>query len=883
MLRLSIKKYKGVTMSRKIILSVMLMLGAIFTLSALTLDGVVIGGETGLPVSGAEVELHLGNMEFIETATDENGQFVFTELESGNYHLHVAAEEYLPFMQMLLLEEDMTITIELQQGANPGELTGHLYGVISFENGGLAAGLPVNIGTFIPGAQPPHIHYETVTDETGYYDFSEIVDFVTYNLMIPLPGMPYMAEVAVAGETEFNVELVENPQDTGSLSGQVLDAETGESISGVELYLQRQWLTYTATTDEGGNYSFAEIEFGNYHILAGFPDYMQFNEMVFIDGEIEYNIALQPLPAGDLCLSGTVTDAETGFALGGVQIQLFGGQGNHNFAVTDEAGYYELTGLFAGVYQMMAFAGGWGTYEPFSGTLELYEDTVYDLAMVPVELPGSGSVSGAVYDAESGEPVSGALVHLASINGFPGGGNCWNHYQYETGEQGQFAFENVVTGEYILSGVAEGYLISFYDGASNPEEATIIEVLEDEAILADITLIPLVFHTVSGTVTDFVNNAPLSGSIVRAMLPGTGCNHWSASMTETDEEGNFEMELPAGDYVFSAEYSDPGQNDFMRQFYDHKMSPANADVVTLGTDISGIDFDLAMPEHYDNRISGTVSVAGGFPENPVLVAAISADGNQWESACVADMFGNYMLNNLPEGEYFVLAYEYNSVPTYYPGVVDFEDAELVVAVGIVTGIDFELIIPENSGIFQADGYVMNSINEPVANANVIIYDESGLVLSYAVTNSDGYYLVNGLPSGNLTGLATKVLYQSDVTELNVTTSGSADFVINPRENTENSQDAINPALINLSNYPNPFNPVTTISFDLPEASMTTLTIYNVSGQKVATLVQDELSAGIHNISWQGKSELGTPTASGIYFYKLRSGKYTITNKMVLMK
>ena len=80
------------------------------------------------------------------------------------------------------------------------------------------------------------------------------------------------------------------------------------------------------------------------------------------------------------------------------------------------------------------------------------------------------------------------------------------------------------------------------------------------------------------------------------------------------------------------------------------------------------------------------------------------------------------------------------------------------------------------------------------------------------------------------------------------------------------------------NYPNPFNPVTTIEFNLPAAGKTTLTIYNLTGQEVARLVDDDLSPGIYSYDWNA-SEL----SSGIYIYKLSSNEFTESRKMVLVK
>ncbi len=80
------------------------------------------------------------------------------------------------------------------------------------------------------------------------------------------------------------------------------------------------------------------------------------------------------------------------------------------------------------------------------------------------------------------------------------------------------------------------------------------------------------------------------------------------------------------------------------------------------------------------------------------------------------------------------------------------------------------------------------------------------------------------------------------------------------------------------NYPNPFNPTTEIAFDLPSKSKVRLTVFNILGQEVTTLVNKELGPGHHSIQWDGGTQ-----ASGIYFYKLEANNFSETRKMMLVK
>jgi len=87
----------------------------------------------------------------------------------------------------------------------------------------------------------------------------------------------------------------------------------------------------------------------------------------------------------------------------------------------------------------------------------------------------------------------------------------------------------------------------------------------------------------------------------------------------------------------------------------------------------------------------------------------------------------------------------------------------------------------------------------------------------------------------------------------------------------------------FNNYPNPFNPSTTISFSMPSAEDVTLSIYNNVGRKVRTLVSGMMSEGRHSIQWDGRNENGIAAPSGVYYYELTSSQGVMRNKMVLLK
>ena len=85
------------------------------------------------------------------------------------------------------------------------------------------------------------------------------------------------------------------------------------------------------------------------------------------------------------------------------------------------------------------------------------------------------------------------------------------------------------------------------------------------------------------------------------------------------------------------------------------------------------------------------------------------------------------------------------------------------------------------------------------------------------------------------------------------------------------------------NYPNPFNPVTTLRYDLPETGLVTITIYDMLGRQVKTLINRTQDAGYKSVIWNATNDYGKPVSAGIYLYQIQAGEYIITKKMMLLK
>ncbi len=167
------------------------------------------------------------------------------------------------------------------------------------------------------------------------------------------------------------------------------------------------------------------------------------------------------------------------------------------------------------------------------------------------------------------------------------------------------------------------------------------------------------------------------------------------------------------------------------------------------------------------------------------------------------------------------------------------------------------------------------------------YDLNGDQLSYNWTAPAGI----GLSNNNIVNPVFTAPIVAEVTEYVIslivsdgTYFSEPDEVVITVGLTDNDLNEISAGNVQLlGNYPNPFNPETAIVFNLNQSAEINLSIYNLKGQLVKELVNGNVSAGEQRIVWNGFDMNNNPVGSGIYYYMLKSGRYTSSGKMVLLK
>lgn len=180
--------------------------------------------------------------------------------------------------------------------------------------------------------------------------------------------------------------------------------------------------------------------------------------------------------------------------------------------------------------------------------------------------------------------------------------------------------------------------------------------------------------------------------------------------------------------------------------------------------------------------------------------------------------------------------------------------------------------PSNNGIEQTE---VNFIAIQDTNTLFASTSDSGLYVS--LDNGNNWFAANdGLPSLNLTGVrSTGTNLYCGTSEYGIWRRPVSSLLTDFNE----SKTAELPSDFYLAqNYPNPFNPTTTIQYSIPQRSKVILKVYDILGNEVATLINEEKPAGVYTVNFDA-----TQLASGIYFYRLKAGSFVETKKMILLR
>lgn len=592
-------------------------------------------------------------------------------------------------------------------------------------------------------------------------------------------------------------------------------------------------------------------------------------------------------------ITGTVIDGTTGvpIALARVCAHLADASrpqgGASAVACTDSNGTYTLA-VRPGTYYVEARAEGYA--------VQWYEGAAVRRDATPVvviadqhtqgidfRLDKLGAVAGLVTDEDAGTPVVEAVV--TAYREGPGAESS----SVRTDAQGSFVIAGLQPGNYLVRAAAADYLAEWYQEAAVIRDATLVAVAGGDTTEAiDFTLSR--GGSISGTVRSQLTGQPLQGARVEVW---STAGPWSRSVF-TAEDGTYSITgLASGSYLVQA-----AAKEHVPVYYDgvFRRSEATPVVVTAPEETAGIDF--LLPE----RLPDGATIAGrvvdeqtGAPLWGVRVFATPLTPGQVRFD-LTDGNGAYLLSGLQPGIYVVWAFKRGYLAELYNDAHSWPDAtRLTVHAGEqISGIDFALT-PQPRGPFTVAGRVMARDGQPVGGA-IVVAAQGDVLVASAMSDEDGQFALDELPSGDYALWASLIPEEgsspalSQTVTLTLTAAKAAqtdvDLMLAPASSNNGEPIGVPESFALVGNFPNPFNPGTQIRFDLPEPADVSLTIFNVLGQPVRTLLKGTLAAGRHSVLWDGADYHGAPVACGVYFCRLEAqaasgARHQFVHKMLL--
>jgi len=366
--------------------------------------------------------------------------------------------------------------------------------------------------------------------------------------------------------------------------------------------------------------------------------------------------------------------------------------------------------------------------------------------------------------------------------------------------------------------------------------------------------------------------------------------------TVTDLSGNYSALLPKGNYTIGAY-----KEGYRVMFSGNTPDPFFAQPVNI--DSGGtVNISLALPKMPTSvfSISGSFLSAstGDAISNGVVVVRKGThtptlqkvDSSLFSSvyAGLVNEDGSYNIAVDDSGYYFVQGYSGYFLPTYYnnqnsPSLF-WQNADSVLISPSQSNKNLYLVRDSSYGA----GKVYGKIFMPSSGGNdfegITLLAKSitnGSFYSYNFSKNDGTYNVSNLPYGSYQIIAQKIGYDNAVSNVfTIDPLNPKYYDINLSFNLADvSSEIIIPEELRLNpNYPNPFNPSTTISFSLPKTDLVRIKIYNILGEQVTELSNDIFNAGTHKILFNANG-----LSSGIYIVTLATKSTRLSQKIALLK
>jgi hypothetical protein len=861
------------------------------------LSGVVMHAFEGTPVQGAELALSNNAGQRVETGSGPEGGYTFANIPSGTWSLEVHAQGFQPWQQPITLAPGPNQRmVELLPGGN-GDHQAFLTGTVT----DALDGQPLEgVEIHLPG---PHHGRVLFTGPDGQYHTPE--DEPLYSgpasLSAGRPGY-FPADLQVIlqpGENVFDFTLfpLDGNGPSAGLTGTVLDGETGLPIAGA-------WLSapglmgepVTTTSNEQGVYQMDGLMAGTSELFVTAMGYRhRFITLLLQPGVNTFDPVLEAQgdPENQITVMGAVRDMLSRQPIAGAELlfstpdiswtQESDGQGRFVFGPMLIQGHHATLRANAEGYQEQVLElnlHGMGHHQ--GDTLRV------DLNLVPLD--GGmlmGMLAGHVRTDDTNLPVYAMIEAISAQPGDP------RTYTTFTGPNGHWDLSLPMGGYFLLCRTLSGGnntpvdYVEFWENAAGIEDATVVEVQPGDTQNDFDFGIPRVDGgqievQLSGRVTDDQQQG----------LPDVTLRFWTPegelidARVDTDETGHWGAtiildRLPIVPFSISAEHG-----SFLMEFFSNAQSFADATQFSFTSDasIANMNFTLAEAEEGLGSLSGQLADEDGSPRADGLVVALSPE-NGTLMTVPTDLNGNYMLNTDSDTELALLYFVPGHMPVFSGESWSLEDALSYSGNQTLGNLDMNLQgLPTTDGNSLLTGFVSNTAGQPLAGALLLAVSADGQDMRYALSGPEGSYRLDGLADQReytlFCSLAGFHSSQSVITtDEAVGFTRLHDLELVPRGTTDVDEGNDRPLdFALLGNWPNPFNPTTTLSYELDRSQRVNLSVYNIQGALVATLVDGAQDAGRHSLTFDASG-----LASGLYVYRLEGESRTISRRMLLLK
>ncbi|WWB87080.1 carboxypeptidase regulatory-like domain-containing protein [Priestia aryabhattai] len=672
-----------------------------------TIQGTVTNVATGTVLSGTDVIIRQFNATgpiIATSVTDTNGLYAVSHLPQGTFTVIVVNELFGSQASSVTLAPGETAALNFALEQLPSAVQGTVTNA--------ETGVPI-INTLIQLIDANGILVtQTQTDINGFY---QIAGFTAGDYTIPFTNPTFQSQTlsftSQPNQTSVvNANLIASP---GSITGQVLDAETASPLIGASIQVfPALGLNPIATlvTDGRGHYFLDGLAPGSYILIGSFQTYATSSTGVAVRSNetSSSTIFLVPTPA---TVSGTVR-SDTGEPIINATVRILD---QNEFVlgtiVTDEFGNYSLTDLPQGNQEIIVSAPGFATQ--LGGVILIPGQVVTNLNFILTA--NSGSISGQIVTADTEIPIVGAIAIVRTVAGVP-----FVVASTTTDELGNYKINGLQPGSYTVTGSATGYALNTVGAI----------VISDQMTQANIALSPLV-GSISGTVLNVQGNPIVNiPTQIRVFSQNGGLLQTVAAQSD----GTFSItNLPPGSYQLT-------------------VTAANYAANTVGAFVTANEMTVLTVPLTPNpgKVNGqVVSSTTGDAIFGSIVSVTDLNGLPIGST-VTDQNGNFSIPNLPPTTVIVSA-----VATNFGS-----DSRSVILTPGSTGTSLLTLAPNPGAV---SGAVINQqTGAPLIGATMQIFDFTGALVATVLSDRDGLYQVQNLTPGFYQVIATSANFGTQV-------------------------------------------------------------------------------------------------------------------------